>query len=203
MFYIIGVAHRAQAKQKRNEDTEEQKHFRKCLAEAIERFKPALIAEEFSEWTLQQLLKDKKAEHESLTKAIADSVKVGHRFCDPDDKARAKMQYVEGTTLGLQIFMRNDENLSNDECSDRGFAIEIARYWPLRERYWLDQLGDVKDKDVVFVCGDAHVESFRELLNRDGINSTIVARHIGVTSSDDAFWDRVKRYLASHPELHS
>ena len=53
----------------------------------------------------------------------------------------------------------------------------------------------------MFVCGDAHVDSFRELLEENDIDSTPAAQHIGVTPSDDDWWNRVKKYIDAHPEL--
>ena len=99
--------------------------------------------------------------------------------------------------------MKDNEGLSTAEVNLRGFAIEVARYWPRRGKCWLEQLADVCDKDVVFVCGDAHVESFSELLTRNAINSKVLARHIGVTKDDDEFSKRVLVYLEAHPELRN
>jgi hypothetical protein len=201
MFYIIGVAHRVQCKQKDAADSEDQKKFRHCLADITVRSKPVVVAEECSQHTLKQLEKDNGAEYESVTKAVADSLDVKHRYCDPEPEARAKIGYREGTEIALHIAMHNTENLSNAEVNDRGFAIEVAKYWPVREKFWLDQLDDVKHRDLVFVCGDAHIDSFRELLKRNHIDSTVVAQHVGVTPSDDDWWNRTRKYLEVHPEL--
>src|SRR5260370_20334070 len=134
MFYIIGVAHQVQFKQEGADDSEDQKQFCNALASAIERFKPALVGEEFSEHALKQ----QGADYESLTKAVANSLRVEHRFCDPDADTRAKLKYREGTEIALEL--TSDRSLSNAEINDRGFAIEVAKYWPIREKFWLDQL---------------------------------------------------------------
>src|SRR5205807_1472182 len=125
--------------------------FRECMANAIQRFKPTLIAEEFSAHALEKLRTDTGAEHESVTRAAAESLGIEHRFCDPNDEERAKMRYVEGSQLALQIALNNNEGLSNAEVNNRGFAIEIAKYWPLREQFWLDRLSDIKNRDLLFV----------------------------------------------------
>jgi hypothetical protein len=201
MFHLIGVAHRVQSKQNNAADSDSHKEFRSCVSRAIEQFKPVLVAEEFSDHALRKLSEDTGMQQESVTRAVAESFKVEHRFCDPDRAARAKMGYIEGTELALEIAMNNDEGLSNDEVNDRGFAIEVAKYWPLREQFWLGELDDVIDKDVIFICGDVHIESFQELLKRNGIDSGVLVRHIGVTQSEDEFWNRVTAYLEAHPEL--
>jgi hypothetical protein len=174
----------------------------KTLKDAIKALNPALVAEEFSEHALRKLSKDTHQEHESITRYIAQSCGIAYRACDPDDVARKKMGYVEGSDLALSIAMSEDGNgLSNSEINSRGFAIEVANYWPLREAYWLQQMTDVLDKDVIFVCGDAHIESFCELLKRKGVEPQVLHQGIGVSQRDAEFWGGVMRYLKEHPEL--
>ena len=202
MFHIIGVAHRVQAKPKGAADSQDQKEFRTCLSLAIEQMKPAVVGEEFSDYALRRLREERGMDHESLTKEIADSFKVEHRFCDPDAETRMKMGYIEGSQLALQL-ATGDNPLSNAEINDRGFAIEVAKYWPLREQFWFVQLRDVQDKEVIFVCGDVHVESFRELLKKNNVPSTVLSRRFGITQADDNFWNRTLGYLKTHPELRN
>jgi hypothetical protein len=167
MFYLIGVAHRVQSKPKGAANTPQQKEFRELLTNNIKQLTPVLIGEEFSEYALRKLSKETGVEHESLTKQIADLSEVPHRFCDPDAEARKKMAYVEGSQLALELAM-GDNQFSNAEINDRGFAIEVAKFWPRREQFWLQQLGDVLDKEVIFVFGEMHVESFGMLLRKSG-----------------------------------
>ena len=121
-------------------DSDSQKEFRVSVSRAIEQFKPGLVAEEFSEYALRKLTKESGVQQESLTKLIAESANVGHRFCDPDAETRTRLGYIEGTQLALQIAMNNDAGFSNEEVNTRGFAIEVAKYWPLREQFWLGEL---------------------------------------------------------------
>lgn len=202
MFYIIGVAHRVQCRQKDTADSGDQTKFRECLVETIDRVKPVIVAEEYSQYALRQLGSDNGAEYEAVAKNVAESLRVAHRFCDPEPEVREKMGYLEGTEIARQIFMHDTKNLSNDEINDLAFAIEVARFWPLREDFWLSQLEDVKNQDLVFVCGEAHIDSFMELLSGSRIDSSVVARGIGVTKRDDEWWNRIVSYLAMHPELY-
>jgi len=199
VFHIIGVSHRAHTLQKGGTEAAEQKEFRACLESAIAKYRPAIVAEELSEYALKYLSKVRGMPQESLTKAIADAAGVGYRFCDPDDKARAKMGYMEGWSLAQQMIMKG--SLPDQEAIIRGCAIETAKHWPNREKFWLDQLADVMTKEVIFVCGDAHVERFQELLKKNGIASDVPGRHFGVTEHDDQRWAEVKAYVVAHPEL--
>jgi hypothetical protein len=60
-------------------------------------------------------------------------------------------------------------------------GLEIVFDIPLREQYWVDQLKSFLDKDIVFVCGDSHIESFAQLLGSQKILSRVVKRKIGMT----------------------
>lgn len=165
MFYLIGVAHRVQAKLVEEPQSEDQARFCDCVEDTIHRFRPALIAEEFSQEALVKLNRERGVIHESITKVIAERSSIEHRFCDPDAAARERMGYREGSDIALQIAMGDCDGLSSAEISDRGFAIEVLRYWPLRERFWLDSIADAKKREVVFICGDANIVSFQNLLN--------------------------------------
>ena len=52
---------------------------------------------------------------------------------------------------------------------------------------------------MIFICGDAHLESFQQLVAGKAIESQIIARHIGVNQSDDAFWGRVLEWVDAYP----
>jgi hypothetical protein len=201
MFYLIGAAHRVQSRPKNSVDSEDQKAYRACLRDAIGRTLPVLVAEEFSTRALTKARKNDEAEHESITKAVADSLAVAHRFCDPGPEDRKRIGYVEGGELFMPMVMADQDGLTNEQTETIAFATEVAKYWPLREKFWLDQLGDVLDQSVIFICGDAHLESFQQLVAGKAIESQIIARHIGVNQSDDAFWGRVLAYVSAHPEL--
>jgi hypothetical protein len=48
---------------------------------------------------------------------------------------------------------------------------------------------------------ESGIESFRQLLEKNGIESAVVRRHIGLTQYDDEFWSRALAYLIAHSEL--
>jgi hypothetical protein len=181
-------------------ENETQKEFRDCLESALGTLKPSLVAEELSEYALQHVGEEKQVEQESLTKLIADAAGVEHRFCDPDDDERNKMGYIEGSAMVLKL-MLGDERLSNEEINLRAFGIEIHKHWPAREGFWLERLGEVKDKVVVFVCGDGHIDSFKSVLTKRGIESVVIKRAIGLTSHDVEFSEKVHLYIKEHPEM--
>jgi hypothetical protein len=193
MFYIIGVSHDVQHKKLGAPDLPDHKTYRACLSNAIALFRPVLVAEEFNA--------EGHADNEFVTKTTANSFDVEHRFCDPDEEARIEIGCLRESDWIRHLFMYSEPRLSDEECRKQGHAKWIGKSWPPREQFWLDQLRDVVDKDVIFVCGNGHVENFIKLLTRNGIESTVTKRAIGVTPEEIADYQNTMAYLESHPEL--
>jgi hypothetical protein len=97
--------------------------------------------------------------------------------------------------------MHDNQGLSNDEIHLKGRAIELGRYFPIRERFWLNRLDGCSQHDAVFICGNAHIEGFASLLDGNDVPYRIVERSIGVTRQEAEDFHRVVEYLAAHPEL--
>jgi hypothetical protein len=195
MIYIIGVGHSVQAKPKGKPDTPEQSKYREVLSEAIQQFKPAVVGEEYNEDSLEGRHVDTGFEHESLTKQVAKSL---HRFCDPDTATRISIGYKDWVPLKNMFFASGYV----DETETMAYAAMMLNYWPLREQYWFERLNHAKDNNAVFVCGEAHVDSFRALLSKKNTESTELSRCIGLESDADcARWKAAKSYIATHPEF--
>jgi hypothetical protein len=194
MLYIIGVAHRAQARRPEGQLTGAQQAFGRCLCRITDEVRPGFIAEEDS----QEALAERQGV--SIAKEIAEKMGVEHRYCDPTRGERRAIGYKDGQTLELELFMHGDMGLSSDEIRNRARAIEIARYFPIRERFWLERLSDCLDRDGVFICGDGHIQSFGRLLESNGIPYTVVERGIGWNKEDEWF-HAAQHYLDQHPEL--
>ena len=74
------------------------------------------------------------------------------------------------------------------------------KYFPMRESYWLECLSDVLGKDVLFICGQAHIESLAQLLRSKSVEVTVAAERIGVNAEDDRIVALARNYLAEHPD---
>lgn len=196
MLYIIGIAHRAQARKPDGKLTDEQQAFASCLRHAIEKTHPAFIGEEDNEEFLL-----KRAEI-SISKEIAEeNDNIEHRFCDPNTEERLLIGYKNFMSVSLELWMVEPE-LSNDELTCKARAIEISRYFPIRERFWLERLKGFGDVNSVSVCGDIHIESFGALLESEGIPHAVVQRGIGVNEKDEPYY-QASEYLKVHPDLAS
>jgi hypothetical protein len=194
LFYLMGVNHIAQSKKPGEALTPDQLSFRNNLRALIQKVGPVLVAEEDSEWALSE------RNEESIAKEIAKG-KAEHRFCDPNNDQRKAMGYKTRRDLKLEIFKSSWDNLSDEEMDARGGAIELSKYFPLRERFWLKCIESFKDKDVIFVCGEAHVDRFKDLLESESIPCAIAVRGIGVTEKDRHDMKIAEDYLAQHPDV--
>jgi hypothetical protein len=190
MIYIIGLAHRAQTRRRGVELNDSQSTFSSCLRGTVETTRPAFIAEEFSEEALEEISED------SIAREIAFESGILHRFCDPNSDERHAIGYRDY----VSIFMGLNEELPEEEKRRKARAIEICRYFPLREEFWLERLREFRGRDGIFICGDGHIEGFTHRLDNNQIPFAIVERGIGLTSEDDRFYDAV-RYLTEHPEI--
>lgn len=48
-----------------------------------------------------------------------------------------------------------------------------------REKFWLTRLSGSKEEDILFICGDDHIESFSKRLTKAGYPNQILSRRWG------------------------
>jgi hypothetical protein len=192
MLYLVGVAHRAQARKPDLEKTEVQHAFERHLLRIIKEVQPVFIAEEDNE----EFLADRG--ELSIAEEIAGEYGIEHRFCEPNESQRSAIGSKSFLSIALE--RQRAERLSDAELDLKARAIEIARSFPIRERFWLERLSDCRTIAGVFICGDIHIESFGRLLETERIQYKVVKRGIGVNKNDDPYY-RAREYLSQHPEL--
>jgi len=194
MLRIIGLDHSVQTRSPGSTLNEGQQAFASCLQKTIKEVQPVLIAEEHSEAVLKELGKV------SIAKEIAGEC-IEHRFCDPTPKQRKVLGYKGSRDIEIEMSMQSKwdgTERRRDAC-----AIEIGRYFPIRERFWLNCLNvkQCRSNEVIFVCGALHIEShsFTKLLEENAIPYTVVERYIGV-AQDEPYYLALE-YLKKHPEV--
>ena len=195
VLYLIGLSHNAQVRKQGSPETDLQEEFAGCLRRSVRTVHPAFIAEE---WSDEQVVEQSVV---SITKEIADEDGIAHKFCDPNSDERVSRGYRGYVSIFHSLLWSNDEGLPEDELHIRAQAIEVGRYFPIRERFWLDQLSKFTGRDGIFVCGQGHIDSFTELLGTRQIQWEILAEKVGLTAQEDAQVQAVEGYLTKHPEL--
>ena len=134
------------------------------LVTLCRKFNARAVAEEMSEEALAEKNRDA-----SIPMHVAKALHIRHRFCDPDKTQRAKLDIRQENDLRIEAF------LSNCTLSEPDIAARVADSHAKRERYWLDQLRDLKVWPVLFVCGADHVASFSQLLKQQGMAVHVAA----------------------------
>jgi len=103
--------------------------------------------------------------------------------------------------MSIALDLSMAERLSDDELAQKARAIEIARYFPIREQFWLERLNGCRSVAAVFVC-DIHVETFAKVLEAEGVQYKVLRRGIGVNEKDDPYYQAME-YLKAHPDLRN
>jgi hypothetical protein len=105
----------------------------------------------------------------SIPMQIASALKMPHMFCDPNRTERAKLGIHQENEFRIQAW------LSSSTLSDSELAARVTESYAMRERYWLEQLRELKVWPVLFICGADHVSSFCELLKQQSIAAHVAA----------------------------
>src|SRR5215469_2627643 len=190
-IYLIGVNHTtAQSSKDGTPQGDVQKAYVETLAKAIRDVNAEYVAEEYSEEAQAQ------TERLSLTPKVAFDNGGKHRFCDATQEERKHIKYLGHQELHREIWMHDANwNISNEEAQAKAWALAIGKYFERRERFWLEKIGDIKNNRVIFVCGDAHVDTFGKLLEAEGWEVHVAARGIGVTDEDRHNFQMGVQYL--------
>jgi hypothetical protein len=196
MFHIAGVDHGLQSLDprllQRNVTPRAQLEFAGWLDDKIARLNPTLLAEEqHIDWLGSRV---------SIPQTLASKAQIDHVFCDPGRKERQKLQYRDLEFLKQRLQMCLPD-LSNRDLEVRATAIEIAREFPKREEFWLASLQSHDVSRAVFVCGDAHVEGFRQRLANCGWQSEVLVRGFGMKEYDRQLLSEAQLLLSTEPLL--
>lgn len=194
MIYLIGVEHRVQSIAVDSEETADHTKYRRCLEQTIRTHRPAVVAEEYSDDALSKATFVKNTPQEFFTRKITRACNVEHLLCDTDLKTKCSMGY-QGESGWQMLLLDLWTPQSQSEMELLGAALEVLKDFPLRENYWLRQLEQVLLHEVVFVCGDYHVDTFGNRLKENGIQSQVVEREIGMPSELIERTNRVREYI--------
>ena len=140
-----------------------QREFCERLTKAIQTHHPVLVAEEFHPEFLQ------RRNLRSVVFDVASAANIRHRFCDPSLEDRERLGISDGPPHA-------PPGWDNHERMRMYFLHE----WPIREEFWISQLGEDVHKRVLFVCGAGHRGTLRRRLNRRAIEVKIVEKRFGI-----------------------
>jgi len=176
VVYLIGCDHgRAQTYRNGSSltDSENQAHaeLKKLVLTAAARYEPELIAEEANTTMLRN------TQRQSVVQEAAYESGITHKFCEPTWDEKSQLQIEE--PLPFLGPCPPSEWEARVPTVDLAYRHDIAHRWPVREKFWIDSLGDGLKQDVLFVCGDAHRWTFRRRLEAQGIQVKLLAKRVG------------------------
>lgn len=174
MIYLIGIDHLLQYNGPVPPELLEE--FKEYLVAMIKKLNITLIAEEFNE----EFLYDVFNATEGTAEKAAEASGISHLYCDPDASERE--------ALGIPYYadvmdmVKERHSVREKFIMDRGLreeveretALEVKKFWPVRERFWLNKLKRRLDENILFLCGHEHVSGFSALLSEEGIPAAVI-----------------------------
>lgn len=162
MIYIHGAIHETQHRGK-SCDPEGASRLEKLVESICSEKDISIVAEEFSKEACR--CSDVKA---SVCHQVANRLQLRPLYCDPISSERSALgipsqkELVERAKkeLGVKFIIGKE----NTDYLNR----LAAQYHIIREKFWLKKLQPHKGKNVLFICGSSHIDSFTAMLIKDG-----------------------------------
>lgn len=181
MVHLIGADHfRAQRKIRGLNPTEIQRYYQSVVESAVQSIQPELLAEEDH----PSYLSGDGAE--SLLLPIAQSHGIRHLFVEADRATQRKLGYKSVDVIKELLIARGDPS------AIAASAHKIAHQFPIRERFWLAEIGKTAAGKVLLVFGDLHLTTLTALLASEGIPYSIFAERVGVDTANDPEYEALQ-----------
>jgi hypothetical protein len=178
MIFIVGVNHEIQYWFEGCSAST--KEFKKYLETEVVNRNITLIAEELSNETISnEAISKHNAAIDSVARVVASSKGSKHQFCDPDSKVRKDLgipchDKISNDQIKKKLGLKLTGGLSPQEA--KVFYEEYAKYHSVREEYWFSLIKDCVCSNVIFICGDNHVENFHKLVIKKGCQAEVLSR---------------------------
>ena len=189
MVFLIGCDHIAaqtypEGSELDNPQNSTQRAFKELLIRTIEKHDPFLIAKEYHPEFL------KRRGRRSVAFKVALETNISHRFCDSSLVDRERLGISDGPPFAPPGWDNREKRMQEY------FLCE----WPIREEFWISQLGEDIHKNVLIVLGAGHRETLRRRLERRAIEVRTLDKKFGISN----IWDGdFPAYRAAYRELRS
>ena len=168
---ILGTDHRFQMRSPEFTTAQHQRFAAFVLATAKD-YDVAALAEENDPEALAE-----KDLVESTIQFIARELGIKHCHCDPDTRTRAALGIRQEGQIRLSHYYlqqptnsRHRKPLTEEEVQQRMDESDRKR-----EHYWLSKLVEFNTWPVLFVCGAEHSLPFCDLLQKNSLDTVLVA----------------------------
>ncbi len=159
---------------------DKQRQFAGMVLNTIETYCPALIAEEEHSYYLKHYQRRSVA-LDVLTnlKRLGWQKSIEHRFCDPCPTERLRLGIGEDLPYVGSSPCTDLELIQLIQTPREAHLHEIGHRWPVREDFWIEQIGSDLYEEVIFICGALHRITFKQKLETRGVKVAIVAKRVG------------------------
>lgn len=158
---IIGTSHRYQ---RRTPDVPANviDEFSEYLRQSVEESNAAAIAEEMSGAALEE-----NGLPNSVAQMVSSQLGIPHLLADPSPEEREQLGIRQRNEITCAGFFAD---LTTDEIE-----AQVRQSYDIRETYWLTRLAALDVYPVIFICGAAHVEPFRDKLLVQGHDAAVLS----------------------------
>jgi len=161
MLYLLWIDHVIQAPETRRAFIYWTEEYKNLVLNTVEEYKKTLdniiitkniqiIWEEFNNY-------NNDPESYFITWEVCKQYNIKHLFCDPSEEEQNQMWITREWT---------------DE--DDNFDKQYEKNHTLREKYWLEKIMSYKSKNIIFVCGNKHISTFKEKLENNSRKIEII-----------------------------
>jgi hypothetical protein len=171
MIYLIGIDHiKSQWEYQNGSNKNFVSSFTNILRRHIKGLKVTVIAEELNQECL-----DQQGVATSTAQKVAEEFCLKHVFCEPPVGERTKLGILSKEEISRQLYHKELWLIPDDSLEQQLINEEHQKYFPKRERFWLDKIENLKEEIILFICGKSHVERFKKLLEGRGVKITVLS----------------------------
>ena len=171
MIYLIGVEHiKSQWEYQDGSNRQFVSCFTDILRRHIKELKVTVIGEELNHECLEQ-----QDVETSTAQKIGEEFCVKHIFCEPSAQDRIKLGILSKEEISEQLYKKELWQIPDDSPEQQIINEEHRKYFPKRERFWLDKIKNFQEEIILFICGKSHVDSFGKLLEEHRFKVTILS----------------------------
>lgn len=154
MVYIIGVNHQVQ----HNRNLSRTGEFLAFLKDFIQDKEIGLIAEE---WNVDA--SDISSVATSTVEDFASINRIDHLACDPTFAERKVLGIRSSEEIRKELMELVKQGSNTKEKSKEYQKKLVIKDHPKREKFWLKQIKNYTDEDIIFICGTEHIGRFTNL----------------------------------------
>lgn len=170
MIYILGVNdHHYQAIIPRNNSYEDE--FYDYILKHVRAKEIRHLAEEMNDEFLQR----EYGAQESVCRKISNDLGISHSMCELNTDERRQLGIKSREEFMREELLRGDGTKSSEQV-DKEFGAYQKKQFNIRENAWFDNLQPHLSKNVLFVCGADHVNTFPRVLKSKGFKSRVICK---------------------------